>query len=291
MADLNEPKKETVRITLPPRAVSKPHAAGSQKETVRINLPNRSLGGPLPRPASSTPVRPPPSPVAPRPLPPAGGAPAVRPPAPPMARPPAPIPSGTKPVAPPPVRPPMPAPPNSLVRPPSTPPLPTAEVKPAAPPLRPSPMPPVRPPVAPVSGVRPATPTPSGVIPPPNAEPLPPTGLRPPPPAPAARPATTKLNIPPSTIEKSNGPAPTGPRKETARIAVMPEKPMKATVRLGSIAPSTIPAAGISRPAAPVPVAVPAPAGLVESVPTSLCWALLGISALTLLIQLWTYFS
>ncbi len=66
---------------------------------------------------------------------------------------------------------------------------------------------------------------------------------------------------------------------------------MKATVRLGSIAPSTIPAAGISRPVAPLPVAVPAPAGLVESVPTSLCWALLGISALTLLIQLWTYFS
>lgn len=43
MADLNEPKKETVRITLPPRTPTKP--ASEKKDTVRINLPTRPPGG------------------------------------------------------------------------------------------------------------------------------------------------------------------------------------------------------------------------------------------------------
>jgi hypothetical protein len=38
MSEPNEPKKETVRITLPPRAPAKPAEA---RETVRINLPPR----------------------------------------------------------------------------------------------------------------------------------------------------------------------------------------------------------------------------------------------------------
>jgi hypothetical protein len=65
---------------------------------------------------------------------------------------------------------------------------------------------------------------------------------------------------------------------------------MKATVRLSPIPPARISPAGIVRPS-PVPVASPRPAGLVEGIPTAFCWALLGVSGLTLLIQLWTYFS
>ena len=65
---------------------------------------------------------------------------------------------------------------------------------------------------------------------------------------------------------------------------------MKATVKLGTIQPTPVPPVGVVR-TAPVAVATPPPVGLVESVPAAFCWALVGVSALTLLIQLWTYFS
>ena len=82
MADLNEPKKETVRITPPSRNPNLPEVP-PEKETVRINLPNRpppgapdSSGGQ----SSPAPVRPsaPPPAVAPKPVPPPGGSPAKR---------------------------------------------------------------------------------------------------------------------------------------------------------------------------------------------------------------------
>ncbi len=102
MADLNEPKKETVRITLPPES-SRPPAAVLEDGKPRINLPNRFPGLPGAgkpsasslRPPSAGPVRPPPpSAVAPKPLPSNSG---LRPPAPPMARPPAPTPGAVRP--------------------------------------------------------------------------------------------------------------------------------------------------------------------------------------------------
>jgi hypothetical protein len=65
---------------------------------------------------------------------------------------------------------------------------------------------------------------------------------------------------------------------------------MKATVKLSSVQPAGVPSAPVIRSARPA-VAVPPPQGLVETVPTQLCWVLLGISALILLIQLWTYFA
>jgi hypothetical protein len=80
------------------------------------------------------------------------------------------------------------------------------------------------------------------------------------------------------------------PEKETARIPLSLEKPMKATVRLTTAPPTAIPPAEIFR-SAPLPVASPAPRGLVDSIPTAVCWALLSVSVLALLIQLWTYFS
>lgn len=67
---------------------------------------------------------------------------------------------------------------------------------------------------------------------------------------------------------------------------------MKATVRLSPIQPPSAPAAAVVRTASPaVKVAEAATPELVELVPMPLCWALLGISALVFVIQLWIYLS
>jgi hypothetical protein len=60
MADSNEPKKETVRIALPPQPATGPGAANQSRDTLRINLPPR-----LPATSSDSPA-----PTAPAPLPP-----------------------------------------------------------------------------------------------------------------------------------------------------------------------------------------------------------------------------
>jgi len=43
--------------------------------------------------------------------------------------------------------------------------------------------------------------------------------------------------------------------------------------------------------AAPVKVGDSPPEAIIDAIPTPFCWALLGVSAVTFLIQLWTYFS
>lgn len=249
MADLNEPKKETVRITLPPRTPHRPTVPVA-KDTARIHLPTRSPGStpPTAPPAPSTApagVRPPPPLIAPKPLPPTPGELSKRPSTPPMSRPPAPLPSGG-------VRPPSP-PMGSKT---SSPGPAGAEMK--------APLPP------PPSGSKTPPPPPSALKP---ASPAPPAPGQPL----AARPIEDRSDS-------------SAPRKETARIASTPEIPMKATVRLSAGAPSSSAPAGVIR-TAPVQVANVPTAGLVESVPMPICWALLGISALTLLIQIWTYLA
>lgn len=180
----------------------------------------------------------------------------------------------------------------------------SAPVRPA-PPIAPKPLPPgggsaagKRPPAPPMA--RPPAP----VRPPghsPTNPPPPPPGSKsaPPPQAAVTLPttpplATPGLSPPPSAVPlKPTAPSsdPAGsnrgrqidPRKEPSRLGAMLYPPIKATVRLTPIQP----------PSAPPPPAVanqPAP-GLLESVPMPFCWALLGISAVTLLTQLWTYFS
>lgn len=98
----NPPKKETVRITLPPKPEDTPMI---KRETVRINAPGAvpkkettSIGGATPLPAVPAPVAPPPP--ATRPL--------VPPPAPPPRPPSAPgvPPMGARPAVPPPAAPP-----------------------------------------------------------------------------------------------------------------------------------------------------------------------------------------
>ena len=61
MADPNEPKKETVRITVPPRPETKPPGAESEsRDAVRINLPARPpVKAPSPAPAAPPGASPP----------------------------------------------------------------------------------------------------------------------------------------------------------------------------------------------------------------------------------------
>src|SRR5205807_9181968 len=53
MADSNEPKKETVRITVSPQPSSPPPAPAESQDTVRIHLPSRPPTNPPPAPADS----------------------------------------------------------------------------------------------------------------------------------------------------------------------------------------------------------------------------------------------
>jgi hypothetical protein len=82
-----------------------------------------------------------------------------------------------------------------------------------------------------------------------------------------------------------------GPKKETARIADIPEPKaaapkikMSKTQRL-IIAPDPV------RQSAPISIDAETSREIIESIPVPLCWALLGISALIFIIQLWTYLS
>src|ERR1700681_656378 len=64
MADLNEPKKETVRVTLPPRPAKTP-GGGDSRDTVRIKLPVRPPSSSFPARPEAVPPKPPPPPPAP----------------------------------------------------------------------------------------------------------------------------------------------------------------------------------------------------------------------------------
>jgi hypothetical protein len=127
------------------------------------------------------------------------------------------------------------------------------------------------------------------VTPPPlfKGKPLSPTGSA------AAAPALPKFTPPPSAIP--TGP---GPKKETARITVLPDPPakplgsvqMKKTQPLSTMPEPVAPISPIKVAAAPVPVVTQSVA-TVDSIPMGLCWGLLGVSALVLVVQIWNYFA
>jgi len=189
MADPKEPKKETVRITLPPRAASGAPPLSTPRDTVRINLPAR---------------------------PPANG--------------------GTaRPLAPPPPRPPVPQPPPTF-RPPSPPPAASF-----------------------------ATTSPTNQ-------------------------AAAAVRAPEPVAEPHSAPVP-GPKKETARISVLPDPPKPAgSVQMKKTQPLiSLPEA--SAPVTPVTLAPRHTEAVLDTLPISLCWTLLGASALILLIQICNYIS
>jgi hypothetical protein len=92
-----------------------------------------------------------------------------------------------------------------------------------------------------------------------------------------------------------------GPKKETARISILPEPARRPapTVKMTKTQPLiTAPAAKIhtapvvTAPAATLsPVEAPAAASMLDAVPLPVCWTILGISLVTLLIQIWNYFG
>ena len=88
------------------------------------------------------------------------------------------------------------------------------------------------------------------------------------------------------------------PKKETARITVLPDLPPKSptapTVQMKKTQPlSRMP--DIAPPSVPINVATSAPEPetelIVDEIPMSFCWALLGISTAILIISIWTYLS
>ncbi|MEP6699246.1 MAG: hypothetical protein ABJB09_05895 [Verrucomicrobiota bacterium] len=134
--------------------------------------------------------------------------------------------------------------------------------------------------------------------------PAPPLVRRPPAPAstvlpPAPKPPVAPVVTPPPTVGTSGiypgASAPPGPKKETARIRLIPD-PIAAPAPMVKMAKTqrlmTAPAVRVQT--VPVNVAS-APTSIevdrFESIPKSFCWALLCVSSLILLFQLWTFFS
>jgi hypothetical protein len=104
----------------------------------------------------------------------------------------------------------------------------------------------------------------------------------PPPPAPPA-------SVTPLPKPGSFGVSP-GPKKETARITILP-KPVpltKPAVNMTKTQPLIMRPAAVM-PASPVIVATSAARDPFDSISRPLCWALLGVSALIFIIQIWNY--
>ncbi len=257
MSDASEPKKETVRITLPPRANSE------SGDTARIDLP------------TTPPLKP--GPGAPKqaaaPVPPRPPKPVARPP---MSRPPMPTPSSSAPVRPPKFTPAAGRP----VWPPSAPPLPpnapsgaasaedaaegaeTAPVPPRPMPPRPRVLPPaprVQPPTAPASGV--------------SAAPANYPGS-----APQTGPRKETARI--STLPESPPRAPAVKMGKTQPLLTVPSP-------IGTGAPVITRNAIDQSNVAPV-VVTPS---CIDAIPMPLFWAAFIISAVALIIQIWNYFG
>jgi hypothetical protein len=108
------------------------------------------------------------------------------------------------------------------------------------------------------------------------------------PPAPA--PLAHRRPVAPTAVPPPPASSP-GPKKETARIAIMPEpKAAVPTVKMSKIQP-LITASVPVRQTARILIEPETSSEMIESIPVLLCWALLGISAVIFIIQLWTYFS
>jgi len=86
---------------------------------------------------------------------------------------------------------------------------------------------------------------------------------------------------------------PQAPKKETARITVLPDPQPKPAVQMKKTQP-LIDLPAMEAPAAPVTVAPappPKPLPRIDQIPMPMCWALLGVSAAILILQIWNYLS
>ncbi len=144
----------------------------------------------------------------------------------------------------------------------------------------------------------PANPPGAGTPGPPMAKPL----IPPAPTKPVQAPRFVPPPVPPAA--KSNAPVPNtpaaplpvatpsvSPKKETARIATLPgPASAPAFMQMKKTQPL------IDRPAAAAPAVTRVTvasqtAGIVDQLPTTLCWALVGVSAVILIIQILNYIS
>ena len=86
-----------------------------------------------------------------------------------------------------------------------------------------------------------------------------------------------------------------GPNKETARVPLMPEAPAMPVPAVEM--KKTQPLIAMPHPAPQsTSIAVPTTekaeeSAMLDAIPMSICWALLGVSTVILIIQIWTYFS
>jgi hypothetical protein len=95
---------------------------------------------------------------------------------------------------------------------------------------------------------------------------------------------------PVATAPASAPPLP-GPKKETARIAVLSAPPAKSppSVEMKKTQPIvTMPATAPQ--SAPLTLAPTTTESIGDEIPMAFCWALLGVSAVILIIQIWNYF-
>ena len=92
------------------------------------------------------------------------------------------------------------------------------------------------------------------------------------------------------TLPAAITPTRAAPKKETARITMAAEpRPAKATVKMSKTQP-LITAPDPNLEAAPISIE-PSPGNAIESIPVLFGWALVAVSALVFIIQVWTYFS
>ncbi len=133
--------------------------------------------------------------------------------------------------------------------------------------------------------VPPQTPAAPSPPPPPVFSPELPTEISTPDPEPSAPPPVS------AALDSTS----LSPKKETARIALMPEPPAKPipAVQMKKTQP-LIAMPHITPRSAPIAVAPTEKAkgsAMMDAIPMPTCWTLLGVSAVILIIQIWTYFS
>ena len=85
------------------------------------------------------------------------------------------------------------------------------------------------------------------------------------------------------------------PKKETARITVLPDPQPKPAVQMKKTQP-LIDLPAMEAPAStvtltPEPAPKPQPQLRIDQIPMPLCWTLLGASAAILILQIWNYLS
>ena len=182
-------------------------------------------------------------------------------------------------------------PPQPVAKPPGTNTRSRETVRIQVPPRQPSNKAPLRPQTQPVTAPKPF---PKAVVPPPP----PPPSAQAPSTVPASKPATVSPPAPASVLglvsaaPESISP---GPKKETARVPIVPEPPARPAPAVQMKKTQPLIAMPHNTPQSPSIAVAPTEkadgSAMMDAIPMPTCWTLLGVSAVILIIQIWTYFS